>query len=462
MKKSLSDSSKDRIRKSLVYSLFDGIAFSVMFGMSDSFFQAYGIRLGAGDIQLGLMKTLPLTLGALSQLFSGVFISLFKSRRKFVSASALVQAVIFIPIILVIFMGPLRVPVLIAAVTVSSICSMILVPAWNSWMGDLVDQKTRGAWFGRRQSITGIVAFLSLLLAGFILWQCEQSAPIEFLGFIIIFAIALCGRLVSAAFLRKQYDPPYDHAQKRTINIKDFVSKSKLSNVGMLILYLSILNFALMMVAPYVDVFFLKGLKLDYITFTFASATVLGVKYLFMPVWGRACDSYGPRKVLLVGGVLISIAPVLWVFGNSLPSIFIIQTIAGFSWAAFEMATLNFLFDATTQQNRASSIAVYNVANGLIGLLGSLAGGFLIVHNSLFWSPYLIVFVASGVIRLLLTFVFAPRLKEVRSVKHIPAHLLPLRVLAMMTAQGLVIGLSLLAKIRNTGKRKISNKKGKD
>ena len=69
-----------KIKKSLLYSVFDGSFHSAMVGFGESFFSAFAVFLKASTTQIGLLGSLPQTLGSLSQLLSSYFIRLFKSR----------------------------------------------------------------------------------------------------------------------------------------------------------------------------------------------------------------------------------------------------------------------------------------------------------------------------------------------------------------------------------------------
>ncbi|MBN2351052.1 MAG: MFS transporter [Spirochaetales bacterium] len=459
---------KDKIRRSLVFSIYDGIAFSIMFGMSDSFFQPFGKFLGADIIVLGLIRSLPIAVGSVSQLFAGQLAAIFKSRRRFISLFALLHALMFIPVFLCWFLGEGRVAVLILFVIIANVFFMLPIPLWSSWMGDLMDEKTRGSYLGRRSSLSSVGTFPSMLAAGFILDEMKSLGR-PYLGFVVIFSVAFVARSISAWFLSRKYDPPYDYEARRSLSVRDFVSNAKKTNIGSFILYMSLLNFAMSMIASYVDPFLLFSVNVGYLPWTALTATLLAVKFLFMPLWGRACDRYGTRKVLLVSSAIIGVIPLLWYWGYLLPFAFFIQAAAGFGWAGFEISTFNFLFDNTSIGNRVSTVSIYSMTNGLMTLAGSLVAGALVawagtwpgvpattswlvgrftfLPERFLWSPYLVIFLVSGVMRLSLTVVFSRFLKETRPVRHIRAYHLPLRIISMMPTRGIVARISILARI---------------
>ncbi len=459
---------KEKVRRSLVFSIYDGVAFSIMFGMSDSFFQPFGKFLGADIIVLGLIRSLPIAVGSISQLFAGQLAAVFKSRRRFISLFAFLHALMFVPVFLCWFLGAGRVAALILFVILANVFFMLPIPLWSSWMGDLMDEKSRGSYLGRRSSISSVGTFPSMMAAGFILDEMKNLGR-PYVGFVVIFSVAFVARGVSAWFLSRKYDPPYDYQARRSLSFRAFVDNAKKTNIGPFVLYMGLLNFAMSMIASYIDPFLLFGVKVGYLPWTALTATLLAVKFLFMPVWGRACDRYGTRKVLLVSSAVIGVIPLLWYWGYLLPFAFFIQVAAGFGWAGFEISAFNFLFDNTSVGNRVTTVSIYSMTNGIMTLAGSLAAGMLVswagtwpgvpaatagiaqrftlIPDRFLWSPYIVIFLVSGVMRLSLTVVFARFLKETRPVRHIRAYHLPLRILSMMPTRGIVARISILARI---------------
>ena len=157
-----------KIEKSLRYSILDGTFYSAMVGFGESFFSVFAVFLKANNIELGLIGSLPKTLGALLQLYSDKLLHILRSRKKLICISALLQGLMYIPIALVLFMGEFKVIHFIFFVSLYSVFAMILAPAWNSWMGDLVNEWERGSYFGKRNKITGFTAFVSFLCYPFV------------------------------------------------------------------------------------------------------------------------------------------------------------------------------------------------------------------------------------------------------------------------------------------------------
>ena len=63
-------------------------------------------------------------------------------------------------------------------------------------------------------------------------------------------------------------------------------------------------------------------------------------------------DRFGARRVMSLAGYLMPVVPVLWLVSGSVPWLIAIQIYSGFIWAAFEIATVSFIFDVTTPEKR--------------------------------------------------------------------------------------------------------------
>ena len=132
------------------------------------------------------------------------------------------------------------------------------------------------------------------------------------------------------------------------------------------------------------------------------------------------------------------ITPLLWLFSKDTAYLVAVQIYSGFVWAGFEISSFNFIFDTTTPQKRATCVAYYNILSGIAIFLGAVAGGLIVRYNDIFWSKYLLVFLISFILRYLASFVFLPRLKEVREVEHIPYSRLFFNIISTMPTMGIV------------------------
>lgn len=417
----LIDRRKDyRVRKSLRNSLTEGAFAASMVGAGESFFVAYALLLKATTVQVALLSTLPQALGGLLQFFSNSLIRLFSSRKKLVVTGALLQSLMYLPIAFVFLSGALSVWHLLLFTSLYFIFGMAVLPSWNSWIGDLVVENRRGAYFGRRSKVTAAASFLALLGAGYILQQF-QSGGIgrQYIGFAVIFLLASAFRLVSVLYLRRQFEPPYAAPKEAGFGFMEFLVRPEFTNYRSFVLYLGLMNFAVFIAGPFFTPYMLNHLRMDYLTFTLVNAASILAKVLSLPVWGKTVDRFGARRVMSLSGYLMPVVPVLWLFSEDVYWLVAIQIYSGFIWGGFEVATVSFMFDITTPQKRAMGVACYNMINGAVLIGGAMLGSLIVRLDLVFTSAYLMTFLVSGLFRLGASLLFLPRLSEVRAVEEI-------------------------------------------
>ncbi len=410
---------EDKIKKSLRYSILDGSFYSAMVGFGESFFSAFAVFLNATNMELGLLTSLPQAIGSSLQILSNKLIKIFKSRQKLVSAGAIFQAFMYILVALTFFIGEMKVAYLILILSVYYTFGFVIIPAWSSWIGDLVDANHRGDYFGKRNRICCLVTFAAFMAGGYILHMFTDGTTSQYIGFAIIFSLAMITRLISAYYLKKEYEPKYEVSEEAQFTLAQFLKRAPSANFGKLVFYLCLMNFSVYISAPFFTPYMLKDLHMNYMIFTIANAIAILMKYVTLPLWGKLSDRYGTRKILGLAGFAMPLVPLLWVLSGNLWYIFAVQAYSGLIWAAFEISSFNFILDVTTPQKRATCVAYYNVLNGMAILLGAVLGGLMIKFNPFPLQGYLLVFLISGILRYIVSLAFVPKLKEMRTVENI-------------------------------------------
>jgi hypothetical protein len=80
------------LRRDLCSSVNDGAGYSGMVGLGEAYFGAFFLAIGATDIQIGILSTVPYLLGSLYQLLTPWGVRRFYSFRRWVVFNAALQA----------------------------------------------------------------------------------------------------------------------------------------------------------------------------------------------------------------------------------------------------------------------------------------------------------------------------------------------------------------------------------
>lgn len=424
-------------KKSRLISLKEGTAYSVSDGAGMRYITPYALLLGANNMHIGLLSALPTLLGNFSQLVT-IREMEKHSRRKIAFACALLQSVMWLSLIVlgILFFASKKFseitpPILIALYCILAVFGALIVPAWVSWMGQIIHKDSYGHYFGMRNRLIGFTAIVAMLAAGFLLDYFKQTKV--FIGFAILFFMAFIARMVSAYYLKKQYEPKLELKKGYYFSIWQFTARMTHNNFGLFVLFVALIYLATYISSPFFSVYMLKNLNFSYVFYTIVMMAAPICKLVFFPLWGKFADRYGNVRTMKVCGYFLCLVPALWLgsiaFLGASPYILllylvVIEAFSGFVWAGFDMAVSNFIFDAVSEDRVALCTAYFNIFTGMGLFMGAALGGLISSANIAIFGlgAIFLGFIASAVCRLLVPVVMLPKLNEVRIVKDFNFH----------------------------------------
>ncbi len=404
-----------------------------MVALADGAALPLAVALGAGPVGCALVAVLPLTIGASAYAAYGPLLRWIRSRRTAVCALVALQAFFLLLVAVVPWLASGRLVALVVILSLSKMAGNAAGPIWSSWIGDIVPERARATFFGRRSRAATFAAIAAAAGGGMLLDDLSLRWSVA-AAFSAVYVLAATARLVSAFFLLLHDDPPA-HADGDEPGILATLRALPRTHNGPLILYLLWINASVYVCAPYFTPYMIEELGFSYTQLAWVDNAARITKFIFLSVWGRAANRWGPRRTLVLVGPLIAVVPLLWLAHGAFVAIIAYQVFAGFAWAGFELASLALLFDATSRRDRAAVVAAYNVCNGAAILLGSLAGMGIVGAAAARMAGYGTTFAVSGGARLL-AMVLLPKIREARAVPSIGYRELLLRVLLFRPTAG--------------------------
>jgi MFS family permease len=165
--------------------------------------------------------------------------------------------------------------------------------------------------------------------------------------------------------------------------------------------------FSVFIVAPFLIPYMRKQLDFEYWQVTTVLAVMLGVKAAVLPLVGRLAKRHGSFRVLWIGGIATVPLVTLWPLNDSFWYILTLQGLAALAWACWETATFLLVFDIIPAERRTPVMTIYQFAQASALLLGSLLGAEVLESLGVDRSGYIVLFIASGVMRFLSLFILA-------------------------------------------------------
>ncbi len=423
--------------KALSTSIKEGSATSVSSNIGDSYIIPFALALNGTSTQIGILSSFSTFIYQISQLFGARMMEKYSRKRivlQFVLLQALTWLLVSATAIAVwknLFDG-YSVWLLIIFYSVLMALGGISHPAWFSWMGDLVPEEKRGAYFGKRNTIISSVGIVAALIAAFFLDYFKTKGYL-LLAFSILFALAFLFRFISFVLFHKQYSPQFRQKKRDYFSFSSFVKR--FDNFGKFAVYQGFFNFAIMIASPFFTVYMLRELGFSYTVFTATIVSYTIFYLIFLPIAGKFSDRYGNRALTIITNVFFVITPIFYIlFKNPIIIIIAPQLTAGIANAASIISFSNFIYDSVSPRHRGICATYTNIIVGIGVLFGSLAGGLIIdyFHPSTI-NPYIFVFAVAMALRFLVAVIFLPEIKEVRRVKRLPSKytffMIPINVL---------------------------------
>jgi MFS family permease len=118
---------------------------------------------------------------------------------------------------------------------------------------------------------------------------------------------------------------------------------------------------------------------------------------LFRPSLGKMADSRGRKIVLLIGVIVVAIAPLGYILVSSIPLLMALRAFHGISIAAFTTAYAAFVTDIAPSENRGEIVGYMSLVNPIGMAIGPAMGGYLqsyFGYTALFLNSSAIGFIA--------------------------------------------------------------------
>ena len=405
----------------------EGAMYSVMAGFGEMYLSAYALFLKMTISQIGFLSAAPALLGSFTQLLSAWIGIRTGHRKRIILAGVTLQAVMWLPIMILPYLMPSHAGIVV-------ICSIVFyyagnnlaAPVWSSFMGDIVPEITRGSYFGRRSRVMNFANFLALVSAGLVLnyWKDKSLAGI---GFLIIFTIAMVGRLAAAYQVWHITDPSGRARPQKTRSLLRMIGDLRKSLFARFSVFMALMNFSANIAGPYFAVYMLKDLHFSYLEFMMSAAAVVLMQFLTLSNWGRVADSFGNRRVLSITAFALPILPALWLMAHTFSGVIAVELLSGLAWAGFNLSAGNYIYDAVAPDRRSTYVAAHNVLGSIASFGGAALGAFLSLfthHDAYILGMHLHVthplawlFGLSAFARLNTAIAFVPMLPEFRKVR---------------------------------------------
>ena len=371
------------------------------------------LAAGAGSSMVAILSMLNNFVAAFLYTKVPTVIQKVGSRKKAVLLLAFLDGIGWLPLIaILLFCKPVNPLWLIPCWIFNLVPGMLLSPARSSWLADLVPANVRGKYFGTRAAISGTSYIGAFLMFSGVLELFHEQ---QLIGFALLFFVAFVADIVCFLIYSRIHNTPVTPEKDANFGFFDFLGETRQRNLGKFILFVSVFQFTVYIASPFFAPYMLNDLHFTYILFALVFASEFLAKVIIVTFWGKYADKVGNLKIMKIASFAIPLIPLLWLVSHNVFYLVAVQLFSGACWAGFDLCSGNFIYEAAPLGKRLKYIAYSKALSTAFMAMGALIGAYLLsVVRPVLGYNILTLFVLSGVLRLAVTTVMFPKLKEVR------------------------------------------------
>ncbi len=393
----------DLVRRNLMWFWCDGLFASASDNIIGTYLVIYLLSLGATQGQIGLMSSFS-SLSAAAMLLPGaMLVERLGKRRNLALFGGFWSRVMLL--ILAVLPFIIKAPWLIVIAIVLSVSrdamGNLAYPAWISLTGDIIPIEGRGRFFSSRNIIMGISGMLVTLLAGLLISKTVQPTGYQIALFVAFVFGAFS--VFSFAHISEKTQPLVTPKVAESWNLRAVVSELANHREFLFFALTSALwNFSLNIAGPFFTVHLVQNLHADAAMVGLTSIASMLAGLLAQRKMGQLNDRWGARRLTMISGLLIPVAPILWVFATAAWHVIPINLISGILWGGYNLASFNYLLMITPASRRARFSALFQITVTISLAIGAALGSLVVTQ----WGINA-VFIMSGIGRLVAAILFA-------------------------------------------------------
>jgi MFS family permease len=362
----------------------DGLAAEAMTTLTGgAFLVAMAILMGASNFQIGLLAALP-TFTNVFQLLSIWLVRRYNNRRAIsVICSLLARFPLLIVGTLVLLFSRYSISLLIFFLFFYYFFGSISGPSWNSWMKDLVPEKSLGAYFSRRSSYTQTLNVVLSLTLAFVVDYIKKHYPgYELTTYATMFVLGGIIGLSGAIILSKTPEPQSFLARENIFRL--FKRPLQNANFRRLLIFNSAWVFALNLATPFFTVFLLKSMHFELSYIIGLSIVSQLCSILTIRIWGNYADRYSNKTIIAICAPLYILCIIAWCFVGiysrfyaNLTLLVGIFMVTGIATAGINLSLTNIGLKLAPRQEAIVYLSVKNIITSAFSSIAPLIGGIL-------------------------------------------------------------------------------------
>lgn len=336
---------------------------------ASTFVGIYAVIIGASAVEMGWLQSSANAISNGGQILWGKVSDRAGSRRIFLVIGSIILASLWA--LMPFASDPVNLIVIYSLIALFG--SMITVN-WFSLIADLSDSSVRGKFLTFINNISSAGTIISLIVMVFLFGSDLQS------NIMLPFFLSSGTYLISSALLftlkEERHRARFDGSLLSTIRKirydENFFPYFRATNIQ---------GFFWSMAWPMFPITIVSVMGFGLRTVAILTIAALSVTIIVQTLLGRVTDKTQRPPLIFINRIMLSLIPVFYAFFHTFFLFVIIECYSGFLGALQNIVMNSYLLDIIPSRRRAEYISIINGFNGLVYLLGALAGGYLLQYS---------------------------------------------------------------------------------
>ncbi|SHH45661.1 MFS transporter [Clostridium grantii] len=342
-----------------------------VFNVGSLFITSFVIFLGFSDSQIGFLASIPAIVNS-TQVFAPMLYNKLKKRKQIICVLISLKYVMLYSIILIPIIIPKQYQILAFFMTMFLVYTntMLVTNALTEWNSFFVPTEIQGSYFSNRNLLTNLISMISSVIIGKLLDHYDS----QLYGYFIIMMGVLIFAVFEITSLLRIDEYNEDLLEKENLSLKKMVliplkDKRYLSYI----LFCLIFRFACSLTDPYINIYSLKYIKLEYYYLSIIGSITALFKVLLAKRWGKYFDKTGWTKALKFSGIGYAITYIILIFIGS-NNTFYLYPIFSILRGVFMIGSNIILFNITLLFSDKDNKMIYWSIQGMIISIFSFVG----------------------------------------------------------------------------------------
>ncbi|MBO9128797.1 MFS transporter [Bacillus sp. 165] len=386
------------VRQNERLSIKNGAASTISQSLANNYFSLFAISvLGATNIQVGWLSSLPAVATMLATLPASWLINRVQSKRQFTAISILLtRSLLLLLICIPLLSTKLSSWIFVVLVALMNVPGSFLNVGWQALISELIPDTRRSKFFSNRNRILTIVGMLATLGSGIWMLIFPSKDPLPFQ---ILFGIAFLFGLLEWKYLAQHTENP---AHSHSLSYSKPSTKNIYLHRPFLYFLVAALffNFAWQLAWPLFNIYQIRDAHATAIwisIFTVCNQLAQIVSYGW---WGRMADRYSSTRILVIAALGMATAPVLTIVSTNLYYLAAINIFTGVFVSGTVLLLFNSLLESSSPEWKTACIAQYNIWLAGVAFIAPQAGVWMLetwgMDVAMFWDSGLRACAALG------------------------------------------------------------------